>query len=295
MRIVVTGSRGVIGQSLVPRLWEAGHEVDEYDRLIHPQYNVEDGAFLQKYLVARRPDFVIHMAAQVGRLTSENEPQVGITSNIIGTLSVVNACRHLSDVKLINFSTSEVYGKNSVFGQPDILEQNGIYGLSKLAAEGVVKHYVGITELRACSLRPFMVYGPHERPNGPYRSAVSNFLDSAMHNREITAHEGCIRSWCYVDDFIDGLMFVMEKHEFGLHDYQAFSIGTDEYRSMEECAEIVVNTVGQGTYHTEPVPEKYVSAVKKADFSHIKELGFDPKVTLEEGVKRTYEWMVENL
>ena len=290
MRIMVTGSRGVIGQSLVPRLRYEGHRVIEFDKRIQDQYDVQNRGFLHKFVGACQPNIIIHMAAQVGRLTAEYDPKEAFRTNIEGTYNVIDAC-HQSGARLINFSTSEVYGHNSVFGDPDVLEQNGIYGISKLSAEAIVKHYVMVADLKALSIRPFMVYGPHEMPNGQYRSAVSNFIDTAMNDGTIEAHEGCVRSWCYIDDFMDGLLLLIEKHKFEYKEYCAFSIGTEEYRTMEECAQIVIDTVGSGRYIVKPVPAKLVSAVKKANFDYMHSLGFEPKVGLEEGIRRTYEWM----
>ena len=287
MRILVTGSAGVIGQNLVPWLETLGHEVSTFD--LHDDFfqNVTNRASVTRAFVDAKPDVCIHMAAQVGRLNGERDPHVSVVSNVIGTLNIAEACIE-HDCKLINFSTSEVYGHNSVFGTPDIIEQNGMYGITKLAAEGVVAHLVRYKGLRALSVRPFMVYGPHEVPNGEFRSAVSNFIAAAMDGGTITAHEGCVRSWCYMDDFIDGLVLLLDYEPNG---YEAFSIGTDEYRTMEECARIVTDTVGGGSYVVQPVPEFLVSAVKKADFSAIRALGHSPQVTLEEGVRRTYAWM----
>jgi nucleoside-diphosphate-sugar epimerase len=227
------------------------------------------------------------MAAQVGRFNGENDPSDSIERNMIGTANIVRACTD-HHTRLLNFSTSEVFGHNSVFGTPDIMEQNGVYGLTKLAAEGIVKHYVDTYGLVAFSVRPFMVYGPHESPNGVFRSAISNFLDAAMNGVEIQAHEGCVRSWCFAEDFCRGIMLLLDHAPSS---YESICIGTDEYRSMEEAARVVIGVVGRGSYAVTPVPQSLVSAVKKADFARIRELGFDPKVGLEEGVARTYEWM----
>ena len=285
MRIVVTGSEGVIGQSLVPRLLAEGHQVLRFDKRISPvQCDVTSYVFVKSAFVAFNPDVVIHMAAQVGRITGEEMPHTSVDSNMMGTLNVVLACIE-TGARLINFSTSEVYGHNSIFGTPDILEQNGMYGLTKLAAEGIVKHYVSLGKLKAVSVRPFMVYGPHEVPNGVYRSAVSNFIDAAMNGSTFYAHNGCVRSWCFADDFVDGLMLLLDYEPDG---YEAISIGTDEYRSMEECGRIVLDVVGNGAMTVVDPPEFLVSCVKQADFSKIQSLGFSPKVSLEEGVKRTY-------
>lgn len=289
MRILVTGSRGVIGQNLVPRLEAAGHKVIEFDIARDPSMDVRSAEAVENAISHSAPALVIHMAAQVGRINGENDPRLSIESNMVGTLNVARSCAN-HGVRLVNFSTSEVYGHNSVFGTPDILEQNGMYGLTKLGAEGIVKHYCDTGGLQAVSIRPFMVYGPHEVPNGVFRSAISNFIDTAMRGGVISAHEGCVRSWCYADDFVDGLMLVIDRHDFSTYD--SLCIGTDEYRSMEEAARIVIETVGRGSYVVEPVPPFYVSAVKKADFAKLKALGFEQRVDLEEGVRRTYGWMV---
>ena len=291
MRILVTGSSGVIGQTLVPRLEAAGHEVYPFDIREDAAHDITDSDSVERAFDAAKPDVCIHMAAQVGRLNGELYPRLSVDSNIIGTYNVADACaKH--DCRLINFSTSEVYGHNSVYGHPDILRQNGMYGLTKYAAEGVVSHLTDYKGLRAISVRPFMVYGPHEVPNGEFRSAVSNFIDKAMHGQEIVAHEGCVRSWCYVDDFVDGIMLLLpDDGRVWSGQYRAIPIGTEEYRTMVECAQIVIDTVGQGTFRVESPPEFLVSAVKKADFWTIQTLGHRPQVNLEEGVRRTYEWM----
>lgn len=286
MRILVTGSHGVIGQSLVPALAE--HRVISFDIRRDPSMDVTDADAVADIFIRSRPDLCIHMAAQVGRLNGEDFPHMSVESNVIGTLNIAEACTE-QGVRLINFSTSEVYGHNSLYGSPDILAQNGMYGITKLAAEGVVKHYCDTYGLKAVSVRPFMVYGPHETPGGPFRSAVSNFLAAAHNGEHFEAHEGCVRSWCYVDDFVDGLSLLFDE-DFDA--YEAFSIGTEEYRSMEECARIVADVVGRGDFDVVAPPAQLVSSVKKADFSKMKAMGFCPKVGLEEGVERTYEWML---
>jgi dTDP-glucose 4,6-dehydratase len=295
LKILVTGSAGVIGQSLVPYLRSKGHEVTEFDIRRDLTQDVTDRMAVDMAIVPHKEepyDAVIHMAAQVGRITGEEHSEMSVRSNMIGTLNVARACRS-SESFLINFSTSEVLGHNAEFidGEPDILSQNGIYGLTKLAAEGILKHYVVTYGLKAISIRPYMLYGGHEVPNGVYRSAVSNFLSAAHRGEPFVAHAGCIRSWCHVSDFVEGVGIVLGNLD-GFQGYAAFPIGTEEYRSMEECAEIVKKVVGRGEYTVKEPPEFLVSAVKRADFSYIQRLGFEPKIGLEEGVAMTYKWML---
>ena len=298
MKILVTGSEGVIGQTLVPFLRTQGHEVVGFDIRNSLTEDVTDESAVRGKLLTDIDHFdvCIHMAAQVGRITGEEHPRMSVRSNMIGTLNIAEACMQ-NGTFLINFSTSEVLGHNSdeATGQPDILAQNGIYGLTKLAAEGIVKHYVDTYGLRAISIRPYMVYGAHEVPNGVYRSAISNFISAAHRGIPYVAHKGCVRSWCYVDDFCEGIERVLYWRSRGLFTsgYEAFPIGTEEYRSMEEAAEIVKRVVGRGEYTVKEPPAQLMSTVKRADFSRIKDLGFQPKVNLEEGVKQTYEWMLK--
>ena len=296
MKILVTGSAGVIGQSLVPFLRERGHEVVGFDIRNDLTQDVTDEAAVCNTVLYGHSwfDVCIHMAAQVGRITGEEHPHMSVRSNMIGTLNVARECEK-TETFLINFSTSEVLGHNADTpdGKPDILAQNGIYGLTKLAAEGIVKHHVDTYELDAISIRPYMIYGPHETPNGVYRSAVSNFIAAAHRGEPFVAHAGCSRSWCFIDDFCEGLAIVLDNLD-RFNGYEAFPIGTEEYRSMEECAEIVCKVVGRGKFTVQEPPKHLLSAVKKADFSRIKGLGFQPKVGLEEGVEKTYQWMLSN-
>lgn len=292
MKILVTGSAGVIGQTLVPYLRSKGHEVTEFDIRRDLTQDVTDESAVFSAFDSLH-DVCIHLAAQVGRITGEEHPSMSIRSNMLGTLNIAKACMEYGTF-LINFSTSEVLGHNSEFrdGEPDILSQNGMYGLTKLAAEGIIKHNVDTYGLKAISIRPYMIYGPYEAPNGVYRSAVSNFISAAYHGVPYVAHIGCIRAWCYVSDFVEGIGIVIENLD-RFNGYEAFPIGTEEYRTMLDCAAIVKRVVGRGEYTMKEPPEFLVSAVKRADFSYIQRLGFKPKVMLEEGVERTFRWMLD--
>lgn len=286
MRVLVTGGKGMLGSSLVPLLESCGHRVVHFDKSLGDDVVKADS--VDRAVCAA--DMCIHLAALYGKYRNEESPGVGLTANIVGTMNVARACAEFG-VPLVSLSTSEVYGHNNHdHSPPDILEQNGIYGISKLAAEGVVKHYCDNYGLSAVSIRPYMLYGPGEVPNGKYRSALANFIATAHRGGEFCVHSGCLRSWCYVGDFMDGLMLVIDNMPFDR--YTAFSIGTEDYQPMESVADKVIEVVGKGSYRVEPSPDSFGSDVKTGDFTLIRELGFKPKVRLEEGIRLTYDWML---
>jgi nucleoside-diphosphate-sugar epimerase len=161
--------------------------------------------------------------------------------------------------------------------------------MSKLFGEAIVRHYVENYGLNAVTIRPFMVYGPREYPS-KYRSAVSNFIHLALTGEKITVHRGTARAWCFISDFVDGVSLVM-KHRFS-GAYEAFNIGSDEYRTMEDVAKMIINECGGDHSQIELVnpPEKFLSLTKKFSIEKMKSIHYMPKVSLKEGIHRVAEW-----
>lgn len=301
MSILVVGSLGVIGTHLMRYLRQQGQDVIGTDVLIrdYDDYVRADiTAFEELYRIFRKynVDTVVHMAGEVGRLRGEEYPQKMIYVNDVGTLNIVNLCLE-HDCKLVFFSTSEVYG-NLFDHREAVREANldrisafgttNIYAMSKLFGEAIVKHYVQNYGLKAVAVRPFMIYGPGEYPS-KYRSAIANFVHRALTGGKLTVHSGTLRAWCYITDFIDGLALVMNSPA---RSYEAYNIGSDEYHTMEGTARIVIEEAGADPSQIEIVtpPDKFLSPVKRASIDKVKSLGYSPRVTLREGVRKVIEW-----
>lgn len=302
-KIFVTGALGVIGSFLVPYLRERGHDVitsDVFVRDYSDYVRADITSFEDLYRVFKKEDIdtVMHMAGEVGRMVGEEHPQKMIYVNNIGTLNLIKLCMEHT-CRLVYFSTSEVYGHLFDSGNPvkeEDLDKDGsvfvttnVYAMSKLFGEAIVKHYVENYGLNAVAIRPFMIYGPREYPS-KYRSAICNFIYSALAGEKISVHRGAVRAWCYISDFVYGAYLVM-KHRFsGI--YEAFNIGSDEYRTMEETAKMVAAECKADRSRIEVIdpPERFLSLSKKFSIDKVKSLGYEPKISLREGIHRVTEW-----
>lgn len=301
-KIFVTGALGFIGSFLVPYLTEQGHEVvssDVHVRDYADYVRADVTSFEDLYKIFKKEDIdqVIHMAGEVGRMVGEEHPQKMVYVNNIGTLNLIKLCLEY-DCRLVYFSTSEVYGrlfdKGKAIEEEDlengsIFSTTNVYALSKLFGEAIVRHYLENYGLNAVTIRPFMVYGPGEHPS-KYRSALINFVHSALKGETLIVHKGAERAWCYVSDFINGLHLAMQ-HPFS-GKYEAFNIGSDEYHTMEEVARIVVNECGGNQNQIKVIepPTKFLSLSKQFSIKKIKSIGYQPKISLKEGIKRVAEW-----
>ncbi|MGC8813782.1 NAD-dependent epimerase/dehydratase family protein [Dictyoglomus sp.] len=307
-KILITGALGVIGGFLYDSLKKDGFEIIGIDQKItdysdYIRADVTHFEDLWKVFKREKISTVIHLAGEVGRLIGEEYPQRMVYVNNVGLLNIISLCLEYNS-KLIYFSTSEVYGKLFNEGKEvkeEDIELKGnpfittnIYTLSKLYGEAIVKHYVDNYGLKALTIRPFMVYGPGEYPNR-YRSAISIFVYNALNNKPITVHKGAIRAWCYISDFIDGVKLLLDYPI--TEKYEAFNIGSDEYHTMEEVANIIIEEVGGDFENLKIIdpPSKFLSLVKRFSIEKIKNLGYKPKISFREGVREVIKWQREVL
>jgi dTDP-glucose 4,6-dehydratase len=301
-RIFVTGALGFIGSYLIPHLTQLGDKVissdvhvRDYDEYIRADVtSFED---LYRIFKAEKIEQVIHMAGEVGRMVGEQHPQKMLYVNNIGTLNLIKLCLDYH-ARLIYFSTSEVYGHLFDKGVPvkeedlekgSVFTTTNIYAMSKLFGEAIVRHYVENYGLNAVVIRPFMVYGPGEHPS-KYRSALINFVHSALRGKQLTVHKGAKRAWCFVTDFVNGANLVAQYPYSGR--FEAFNIGSDEYHTMEEVAQMVVDACGQSRdlIKTVEPPTKFLSLNKGFSIEKIRSIGYEPKIPLADGIRKVVEW-----
>lgn len=300
--VLVTGALGVIGQRLTERLRADGYTVVGADLAVrdYSDYVRADVLHYEDlHRIGRDHDIgaVIHMAGEVGRMVGETHPQRMIQVNGVGSTHVAQFCLE-HDAKMVFFSTSEVYGHLLDSGEPveesiadeklTAFSTTNIYALSKLFAEGIIRHHVDNYGLRAATIRPFMVYGPGEVPS-KWRSAMTRFVHAARHGHEITVHKGAVRSWCFVDDFISGVRLVLEADQDG---YEAYNIGNDEYFTMEEVARMIWDVCAADPDLIEVVepPNRFMSLVKKASIDKVRALGYEPETSTLEGITEVVKW-----
>lgn len=311
-KIFISGGAGFIATHLIERL-VYNNQIIVYDSLsrnslkqsknwIHPNLKIIQGDILNydflKMSIPQDTDIILHMAAIAGIDTVINNPIKTMEVNIVGTYHILRAVQELMLMKkldrFINFSTSEVFGinafraneKSSVNLQP-VGEARWTYSVSKLAGEHITYSYHKEFGLRAVTVRPFNIYGPMQIGEG----AIHHFVVHAINSDPLIIHgEGDqIRSWCYIDDMINGILLCLEEEKaIG----EVFNIGNPKGTiTILGLAEKVIH-LAKSCSQIRHIPKSYVDVeLRIPSIEKIKDLlGFEPEVDLNEGIRRTIEW-----
>ena len=311
-RICITGGAGFIGSHLVERLVEQ-NEVVVYDNLHrnaiqytsvndHPHLTFVKGDVMDFTAVRKAIEgchVVIHCAAIAGVYSVDRSAVRTMEVNLLGTHQVVKAALEVGVERFVEFSTSEVYGPFIHKGKEDDLttigpvgENRWVYAASKLASEHLSFAHYKEDGLPLAIVRPFNVYGPRQVGDG----AIRGMSLQALQNKPITLfNDGTqIRSWCFVDDFVEGVLACAEKPEaVG----QAFNIGNPQGTVTNfELANMIIRLTKSSSsivYKPHPGPEVdlRVPSIEKAT----RLLGYHPKISLEAGVSRAIAWYAEHL
>lgn len=288
-KALVIGAAGNIGKPLVKYLKENDYEVREAD--IKPawreNYYVADITKPADLMAAFdfEPDYVFHLAAMVSRVTCEQAGSMCIDTNLYGTQNVIEFTKSCH-AKLINFSTSEVYGPDiEIMDENEKASPNNRYGLSKLLAEELVEYEVKQHDLDAVTLRPFMMYDENE-DLGDHRSAMIRFAYNLYHGLPIEVHKGSARGWLHVSDAVRAIEAATRVKQ-----YEVINIGNPHVHTIEELALMICRELNadESLIHYSDLPSR-MTLVKRPTLSKQKELlGIETKVPLEEGVKRVCE------
>jgi nucleoside-diphosphate-sugar epimerase len=311
-RICITGGAGFIGSHLAERLVDA-NEVVVYDNLTrnalqfahldgHRHLTFVKGDVLD-FAATRKAidgcDIVIHCAAIAGVYSVTKSSIRTMEVNFIGTHTAVKAALDAKVSRFVDFSTSEVYGAfihNAKEDEPTALgpvgEARWVYAASKLASEHMSYAHYQEAGLPLAIVRPFNVYGPRQVGDGAVRGII---LQALKHEPIVLYNDGTqIRAWCYVEDFVNGVLACAERPEAVGH---AFNLGNPQgtITNLELTRMILRLTHSKSEITYKPHPgaeiELRVPSIHKAAAL----LDYAPTVSLEEGVARTIAWYAENL
>ena len=312
-KIFITGGAGFIANLVISKLID-DNQITIFDNFHrdtlsnsevagHGNLIVERGDVLDFDRVATAmagADIVIHAAAIAGIDTVIKNPTKTMRVNMIGTANVLEAAK-INGIRgrFVDFSTSEVFGNRAFNSSEDddtvtgsAGEARWTYAVSKLAGEHLALAYWKEFSLPVVSVRPFNVYGPGQTGEG----ALQIFIKRALKDEDLFIYgDGSqIRAWCYVDDFVSGLMACIDKKEaIG----ESFNIGNSRaVTTIYGLAETVIRVLkSKSKIVFKPALsadiELRIPSVNKA----LKLLDFKAKINLDLGIMRTAEWIRQNL
>lgn len=242
MNILITGSEGNIGKQLSYYLQHVKNynvyciDIKQDFKPSYKTVDINNPIDLLDVFEAFKPDVVFHLAAMVSRVTCEISPATTIATNVGGTNNIIQLCKKYNS-KLINFSTSEVYGNiGGILSENTIPCPNNLYGVSKLIAEQLV-NYERSNGLRAINVRPFMFYDEDESL-GDNRSAMIRWAESLLKRKPINVHIGAQRSWLHIKDGVKILEQLMYADE------QTVNIGSPDVYDMSYIAHLMCDKIG---------------------------------------------------
>ena len=309
MKYLITGGAGFIGSNLVSRIINEATKIivvdnlitgsnenikkfDKYENFVFHSHDIQNHFDPQENI-----DFVIHLASCASPVAYSNHPINTLKSGSIGTINALGIARKYGSKFLLS-STSEVYGDPKVTPQPESYWGNvnpvgprSMYDESKRFAEAATQAYISEYSLNAKIIRIFNTYGPSMQINDG--RVVTNFIVQALKNQDITIYgDGSqTRSFCYVDDTVAGLLLALNYDK-----PEIFNIGNDNEITIKEFAEFIIevtNSKSNLVYKNLPQDDPLQRKPDLTKSSKI--LGYEPLVSLEEGILKTINWVKEKI
>lgn len=311
MKILVTGVAGAIGSHVAEALKKSGHEVvgldaftDYYDVAIK-EITASDlkraGIDIIRKNLAHDDissalhgvEVIYHFAAQPG-ISASTPFQNYLENNIVATQKLLEAVAKSPTLKLlVHISTSSIYGARADSDETAEPKPTSIYGVTKLASEQLALAHARDKGLPVTVLRLFSVYGERERPEKLYHKVIQNVLN----DEPLTLYEGSenhVRSYTYVSDVVDACLLVLGK--IAEVRGEIFNIGTDKTVTTGEGLALIEEILGKKIVRNK-VPKRagdQLETSAKIDKAR-RILGYDPKVTPKDGLRRQVAWYKEKL
>jgi UDP-glucuronate 4-epimerase len=331
MKILVTGAAGFIGMFTAKRLLERGDTVvgvdnfndyyevslkearaailDKYADFAMARIDLADRDAMEKLFENEKFDKVVHLGAQAGVRYSIENPHSYIDSNVVGTLHVLEGCRHNDVEHLVFASSSSVYGANTTM--PFSIHQNvdhplALYGATKKANELMAHTYSNLYQLPTTGLRFFTVYGPYGRPD----MAPIKFTKSILEGKPIDVYNygHHSRDFTYVDDIVEGVIRTMDHTANANEDwdpanpdpgtsaapYRIYNIGNQKPVELMRFIQLIEENVGKkAEMNLLPMQPGDVKDTWADTADLTADVGYQPSTPIEVGVKNFVEWYLE--
>jgi UDP-glucuronate 4-epimerase len=310
-KILITGGAGFIASHLCEALLADGAEVtviddfnDYYDPAIkqsniagfRDQITIVDGDIRDQQLVeslfaGTKFDKVFHFAARAGVRPSIDDPRLYFSTNIDGTLNLLECCRQSGVKHFVFASSSSIYGVNKKipFAEDDLIQRTiSPYAASKLAGEQLCSNYSHLYGIRCICLRFFTVYGPRQRPD----LAISKFTHRIMAGQPIDQYGdgSTARDYTFVEDIISG---VMAAGRYAGSDFEIINLGGSAANTLSQLISGIEEILGKTAiinYLPEQpgdVPMTFANVTKAQRL-----LGYAPGTPLKQGLRRYIEWVI---
>jgi len=320
--VLVTGGAGFIGSHVCEALLKRGETVialDNYNDFYDPaikrrnieavkstaettsgsltvvEADIRDTVLLDALFAQLSIDAVVHLAAYAGVRPSIEDPRLYADVNVTGTVNILEAMRRHGVRRHVFASSSSVYGNNRKipFSENDPVDQAiSPYAATKKAGEVICYTYHHLYGINTACLRFFTVYGPRQRPD----LAIHKFTRCVEEGKEITLYgDGTTeRDYTYIDDIVDGVLKALEWTSDGEDRYEIYNLGNSSPVSLALLVSSIEETVGKKARITHlPIPpgdvERTYANVSRAQAV----LAYEPKTSLEQGLKAFYRWILD--
>ncbi|MBI5469841.1 SDR family oxidoreductase [Candidatus Kaiserbacteria bacterium] len=307
-KAVVTGGAGFIGSHLSRRLVRDGWKVTVVDdlstgekknitdilkKITFLKFDVNDTKKLTKAM--KGADVVFHLAAIPSVPRSIENPAESHKANIDGTFSVLIAARDAKVQRVVYSASSSAYGDTPTLPKVEEMPPNPVspYGLQKWVGEKYTEFFDKYFGVEGVSLRYFNIYGPHQNPDSPYSAVIPLFIKLIQQGKspKINGDGSITRDFTFVDDAVEANILAATVPEARGH---MFNVARGEQVSLNELVKTISKVLGT---NIKPIygPERLGDiAHSLADISKANTiLGYDPRISLEAGIRRTVESMTK--
>lgn len=309
MNILLTGGAGFIGRAVAKKLLQDGHHITIVDDLSNGREknieefrnqleqfvigDIKDEALIKKLFAGGRFDICYHLGASINVQDSIDDPRTTFNNDTIGTFYLLEQCRE-HHVKIVFMSTCMVYDRCN--DETGISEEHPIkpaspYAGAKIAAENMVLSYYYAYGVPAVVIRPFNTYGPFQKTGGE-GGVVAIFIKKKLANEELNIYGAGTqtRDLLYVDDCA---RFVVEAGYSNKVDGQIVNAGLGRDISINDLAMLIVNDESKIKHVAHIHPQSEIQKLL-CNYQKAKNLlGWEPQVSLEEGIIRTEAWIRE--
>jgi UDP-glucuronate decarboxylase len=315
MRILVTGGAGFIGSHLCERLLAEGHDVicldnfftgrreNVYHLMDSKRFDLVRHDIIEPVLL--EVDQIYNLACPASPVHYQYNPVKTVKTNVMGTINMLGLAKRVR-ARILQASTSEVYGDpevhpqtESYWGNVNCIGLRSCYDEGKRLAETLMMDYHRQNRVDTRIIRIFNTYGPRMLENDG--RVVSNFIVQALRGEELTIYGTGeqTRSFCYVDDLVEGMIRLMNVEEGaaeGTDVHQPVNVGNPGEFTMKQLAEEVGRASGMEVRVAyRPLPQDDPRQ-RKPDITRAQKLlGWEPTIPLREGLKRTVEYFAERI